>query len=294
MPALLLKPLHILLLVPPLLAAQFITSTFPTGSAAQVNSVTPPKTAADLSDHCPHTTLQTAKAISINEDADIILDDGRRLKIANIFFPRTGANSPLPEETIRFLRRNLAQKTIKYIAAAKTDRYQRTPAHIITQSDNNPQTKWFQPKIIQAGLGLFMPEPFKEKHNPYCDNDDLKQILRHYDQENMRKQNHSPLIPVYKPDNDILWEMEGNFIFVEGALLKTHSSDKKIFLNFGTQWKSDFTAVISSNAEGAIQKHFKSISNLEGKQLRLRGFLDLYNGPSMRIDHPLQMELLSE
>lgn len=257
------------------------------------SAVSAEEPADDLISHCPDTKRHSATAQSVSEDADIILEDGRRLKLANIFLPRANANAPLPAKTIRFLRHTLSKKPIQFIPAAKADRYKRIPAHIITTHETGTQ-HWLQPALIKNRLGVFMPEPFKEKHNAYCDNDRLKQVLRRVDQRVMLDQNQSPPINVYQANNDALWQMEGDFALVEGVVLRTHISDKTIFLNFGADWKSDFTALIAIKNKGSLQEHFKSISNLEGKRLRLRGYLDLFNGPSMRIDHPLQMELLGE
>ena len=287
MKALFLKPLPILLLVPAFLIAHITTKTFAQNAADSI------ETKSALKDHCPKVKPQTVKVISISHDADLILEDGQQLTLANIFFPRTSPNAGLPKKTLQFLEDHLAHKTITYLASAKTDRYQRTPAHIITNSGESVQN-WFQLLIIKSGIGLFMPQPLKASHNFYCDSDDLKQILQYHDQQNMAQKNRYQLTPVYHSNSKVLWQRKGNFAIVEGAVLKTHISKNTIFLNFGSDWKSDFTAVISADNKPSLQKHFKSISNLEGKRLRLRGFLDLYNRPSMRIDHPLQIEMLHE
>ncbi|MEP2943102.1 MAG: hypothetical protein ABJM86_05940 [Hyphomicrobiales bacterium] len=251
------------------------------------------ETASDLIDHCHNARVQTAKAISISQDAEVVLDDGRHLKFADIFFPRTSTDNQIPKETIQFLKSHLASKTITFLASQKPDRYRRIPAQIIVNNVDGSK-KWSQSHIIKSGKGLFMPEPQKKPRKDYCDSDDLKQALQQHEKQNTSHKNKHPLAPLYASHNKVLWQLEGDFAIIEGVVLKTHSSKNNIFLNFGDEWKSDFTAVISGDSKGSLQKHFKSVSNLMGKRLKLRGFIDIYNGPSMRIDHPLQIEMLHE
>lgn len=142
-------------------------------------------------------------------------------------------------------------------------------------------------------MGVFMPEPLAKKHSTYCNSNTLKQLLQSRSHQSTSDQD-TKLVPIYAADNKALWELEGHFVIVEGVVLRTHMTEKNIFLNFGTEWKSDFTAVVSIDSQISLQKHFKSFSDFEGKRLQLRGFLDLYNGPSMQLDHPLQVELLNE
>lgn len=280
------KPINNFLIILAVLTTQPITNTLAQDTKKALALPT------EIATYCPDKNLQTVKAISVSEEADIIIEDGRQLRFANIFFPNAATNNKPSQKIISFLRRHLSSKTITFLQSSNPDRYERIPAHIITTTQNGSQ-KWFQTQIIKAGMGLFMPEPLAKKYNAYCDSNALKQLLQSSSHQNTSDQDIA-LVPVYAADNKALWELEGHFVIVEGVVLRTHMSEKNIFLNFGTEWKSDFTAVVSADSKVSLHKHFKSFTDFEGKRLQVRGFLDLYNGPSMRLDHPLQVELLNE
>jgi len=248
----------------------------------------------ELQQYCPHTKIETAHVSAVSREAEIVLDNGRRLRFADIFFPRGAKNNHVAPKTLQFLQNRLTGQSITYLQSAQADRYRRIPAYIVIDNEEN---LWLQPEILRAEIGFFMPEPLNRTASPdFCDSYFLKRILQRHDHSarGLSRRDRPHLVPIYAPDSKILWQMEGNFVIIEGIVVKTYTSGKRIFWNFGDDWKIDFTAFLSTDNQTSFEKHFKPLSPIEGKQLRMRGFLDLKNGPSMRIDHPLQVELLSE
>lgn len=84
----------------------------------------------------------------------------------------------------------------------------------------------------------------------------------------------------------------GSVATLEGVVLKVTKTDKVIYLNFGRDYKKDFTVVIfkqdlpSFIAEGINPVSFK------GKTLRVFGKIKEYNGPEIICRHPSQIEIL--
>jgi len=64
------------------------------------------------------------------------------------------------------------------------------------------------------------------------------------------------------------------------------------YINFGDDWKRDFTVAISSK----YKVNFKGLDwkflSLENKWIRIRGQLRTYNGPYMELYFPEQIEFL--
>ena len=77
---------------------------------------------------------------------------------------------------------------------------------------------------------------------------------------------------------------------VTGAPVAIARRRNFLFLNFGDDWKQDFTAAIARRD----LKAFRSIEldALAGRQLRLRGYIRWWNGPFMELTDPGQIELL--
>jgi micrococcal nuclease len=83
----------------------------------------------------------------------------------------------------------------------------------------------------------------------------------------------------------------GKFIIVSGIVNNTYISKKNTYINFGKDWKTDFTVQL----ENKILKRFPEFSaeKLKGKKISVRGWLEDYNGPFMKIYHPVNIQIIS-
>ena len=85
-----------------------------------------------------------------------------------------------------------------------------------------------------------------------------------------------------------------SFQLVEGRVLKAARVGRNGFLNFGMDWRSDFTISVGSAARRMLAKKGYEFSGLEGRLIRVRGWLKLRNGPMIVLTHPEQIEVLEE
>lgn len=80
---------------------------------------------------------------------------------------------------------------------------------------------------------------------------------------------------------------------VEGVVVGIYKSAKCVFLNFGQDYRSDFTVVIFNNALGAFSKEgIDPESFYEGKEIRVTGKIREYNGPEIIVNSPYEIEVL--
>jgi len=84
-----------------------------------------------------------------------------------------------------------------------------------------------------------------------------------------------------------------SFQLVEGRVRKVAKVAKRIFLNFGEDWKRDFTIAIPPVAVRLFTKAKIDLSALEGQKIRVRGWIELRNGPLIEVTHPGQIEMLN-
>lgn len=84
----------------------------------------------------------------------------------------------------------------------------------------------------------------------------------------------------------------GTFQLVEGTVLAADRVGGRFYLNFGTDWRSDFTVAILSSDLPAFRKAGLDPASLAGRRLRVRGRVYLLNGPAIDATHPEQIELL--
>jgi len=85
----------------------------------------------------------------------------------------------------------------------------------------------------------------------------------------------------------------GAYHLVEGAVMRAARTRSRFYLNFGEDYKTDFTA----GARNALYRMWAAggfdMVALEGVRLRVRGFVENINGPSIDLKHNRQIEILN-
>ena len=87
--------------------------------------------------------------------------------------------------------------------------------------------------------------------------------------------------------------LAGHYELVEGRVLKAEKSGGRVYLNFGRYFKEDFTAVIDARALRLFADEQLDPLKLGGALARVRGWIDLKDGPQIEITHPEQIEVLA-
>lgn len=85
----------------------------------------------------------------------------------------------------------------------------------------------------------------------------------------------------------------GTFQLVTGRVLKAARVKSTIYLNFGEDWRSDFTITLKTGARRMFAKAGVDPLALEGRMVRVRGWLKKFNGPMIDATHPEQIEVIS-
>jgi hypothetical protein len=100
-------------------------------------------------------------------------------------------------------------------------------------------------------------------------------------------------------DPKALLVLVGTYQVVAGEVLEVAHKKKRIYLNFGKDWKSDFTVTVAPSDVRLFDSSMfggdgKQKIGIVGKRVRVRGFLSRYNGPSMDVTSPDQIEILGK
>lgn len=82
------------------------------------------------------------------------------------------------------------------------------------------------------------------------------------------------------------------FAVVEGAVQSISMINNETYLNFGPDWKTDFTLGISSPLRQKLARNNIDLTKMQGQHLRVRGWLRFYNGPYIELEDPVQLETL--
>ena len=85
----------------------------------------------------------------------------------------------------------------------------------------------------------------------------------------------------------------GHFALVEGKVLSVRESGATIYVNFGRRWTRDFTVGHSAAlAPRTFAAAGIELKQLEGRRIRVRGWIERRGGPIIEAETPEQIELL--
>ena len=82
------------------------------------------------------------------------------------------------------------------------------------------------------------------------------------------------------------------FQIVEGKVLDAARVKGRVYLNFGPDWRTDFTISLSAKARRLFKGAGLDPLTLKGRRVRVRGWIKRFNGPLIDASHPEQIEVL--
>lgn len=87
-------------------------------------------------------------------------------------------------------------------------------------------------------------------------------------------------------------ELVDSFQLVEGRIADAAVVRDRAYLNFGSDWDSDLTAVLQPETVDLFLDEGVDPAGLGGRLVRIRGWVELYKGPMIEITYPEQIEVL--
>tara|TARA_B100001989_G_scaffold251376_1_gene230459 strand:+ start:1203 stop:2150 length:948 start_codon:yes stop_codon:yes gene_type:complete len=216
------------------------------------------------------------------------LRDGRILFLSGLDFPDLDYYEPGPLSVmaLKILRDMLeGQKVLIYQAKQDEGRINRMGHHVAHVVVYNKDL-WVQGVLLRLGLA---------RVRTTASNYDLAEHMYLY--ENQARAEKSGLwkvraYDILSPDNAHLFT--GGFAIVEGTILKIGNRQGQLYLNFGHNWRKDFTVAIPREHKKTFIQAGLNPQNLGGQKIRVRGWLRSYNGPYIEIDHPECLEFIKE
>lgn len=227
-------------------------------------------------------------------DAETLrLDDGSDVRLIGALAPRAsdaGADRgawPAEQNAIRALSDMILGKSVKLAyRGRRADRYGRHLAHLFVMFGG--QETWVQGELLAAGAARMYGLPGSVACGP--------EMLAH---ETLARSARRGLwsSAIYRPKPAhlvaLLMSKRSRFEIVEGVVATVSRTKSGVYLNFGSDWKSDFTARIAKDVLSANPDLNRSLAGIEGKTIAVRGWIERRNGPMIDIRDPAQFELRS-
>lgn len=99
-----------------------------------------------------------------------------------------------------------------------------------------------------------------------------------------------PFYAVRGPDPAGLTADTGTFQIVEGRVADAARVRGRVYLNFGEDYRTDFTVAIAPDVARLFAAAKRDPLALKGRAVRVRGYIRDFNGPSIDLTHPEQLE----
>ncbi|MBX3491845.1 MAG: thermonuclease family protein [Parvibaculum sp.] len=258
--------------------------------------------AADLP--CAPDEGGAARAIEIVDGDTLVLGDGRQVRFTGIQAPKLPLGRanfeawPLAEEARSALAALALDKpvTLRH-GGRREDRHGRVLAHVFAAgTDGKPV--WLQHEMLRRGWARV----YTFRDNRACA-DQLLAAER--EAREARRGIWADAFYAIRDAADVaaLERLHGRFELVEGEIVSAAVVRGRIYLNFGDDWRSDFTVTVAPRDArlflndpvwGTYFGEAAEQSALAGRRVRVRGWLGRYNGPEITLTHPEQIELLDD
>lgn len=228
-----------------------------------------------------------AKVTAVVDGDTVTLDDGRRVRLVGIQAPMLGlgranfADWPLSGEAKAHLESLVLGKEVMLrLAPQAMDRHGRVLAHLVRVADG----VWAQGAMLTAGLARVYTFP---------DNRVLATEMLALERLARADQTGLWGLPYYALRNadNVRYDAD-TFQIVEGRVMDAQRIKKRVYLNFGADWRTDFTIKIATRDEKTFAKSGVDLLQLKGQRVRVRGWVKAENGPMIVLDHPERLEIL--
>lgn len=227
---------------------------------------------------------------AVPDGSTLILQTGDMVRLVGVQAPKLGLGRadmddwPFAEAARDHLAERVLGKSVQlWQAGAKRDRHNRFLAHVV-----DDHGVWLQADLVEHGLARVYSFP----DNRAC-------IETLYEHENAARSSRlgiwsHPMFKIYAADRpQSLNGLDGELVLVEGRVLRADKAGSRIYLNFGRVWREDFTLVVGRAAQKLFKEEGRDPLVLENALIRVRGWLETYDGPRVEITHPEQIEVLA-
>ncbi|MCF3628470.1 thermonuclease family protein [Thalassospiraceae bacterium LMO-SO8] len=191
---------------------------------------------------------------------------------------------PLAKESKAALEAVLMNQPVQlFYGNARMDRHGRLLAHLIGQNGI-----WAQGEMLTRGMARVYTFP-----------DNRERAAEMYRLEAAARAAGRgiwahPFYAVRAADPAALAGDIDTFQIVEGRVIDAADVRGVIYLNFGDNWRTDFTVRIGRKAARLFKRAGLGPDAYQGREVRVRGWLKTWNGPMIEASHPEQIEVLAK
>ena len=253
-----------------------------------------PAEGASADETCSLEAGPTRTVVRVIDSETVVLDDNSEVRLIGALAPRSpdmrpDAESWPPEErATAALRALVLGRSVELaFSGRRTDRYGRLMAHLFLDEDG--ERVWVQGRLLSSGnaraYGLI--DSFT------C----LRELLAHERAARDARlgiwsdASYAPRA-AWRPR--ALLRLRNTYQIVTGRIAHVAPTKARTYLNFGEDWRSDFTAGVEAKLLRAHPELVQRLKDMEGRRVEVRGWIEYRNGPYIAVEDPLQIEVIEE
>jgi endonuclease YncB( thermonuclease family) len=244
-------------------------------------------------------TVILGKVVQVMDGDTLRLSSGYTVRLLDINTPELPhegrAGQPLAPEATAALKAMVLGQTVQVQVGARVyDAYDRVLGHVFLAK--NVPNRWVNGGMVASGLAHVYTFPDNRVYGP--------ELLALEDTARAQK------VGLWaRPE----WQVRdaavccaerdiGHFVVVQGKVQRVARVNERTYLNFGTDWRTDFSVAIDRKQE----KFFKSkgkkkpgepafnFNDYLGQTVRVRGIATPVNGTLIKITHPEQLQRITQ
>ena len=228
---------------------------------------------------------------SVREVVDgdtLVLEDGTVVRLVGIQVPKLALGrpgfvaQPLAQEARAALEGLVAGRRVRLsYGGAPIDRHGRALAHLHDESG-----VWIQGALLRRGLARVYS---------FRDNRALVTDMLALEAGARSRRLGIWALPYYQVRTiDEAPRYVGSFQIVEGRVRSAAMVRGRVYLNFGDDWRTDFTITVAPRDRRLFALSQADLAGFAERRVRVRGWLKSFNGPMIEATHPEQIEVIDE
>jgi len=228
----------------------------------------------------------TAQVVAVVDGDTVFLDDGRQVRLVGIQAPKLPLGRPgfekwpLADEAKSALEDLVLDRRVSLgFGGRSIDRHDRLLAHLFTEDGT-----WVQGALLTSGFARVYSFP---------DNRALVREMLVQERASREADRGIWSHPYYGVLDPVASARHlDQYALVEGRVMDVAVVRGRTFLNYGSDWRSDFTVSIAARDWRRFEDSGISAEDYLGRRIRVRGWLKSRNGPMIDVTHPEQIEVL--
>ena len=238
--------------------------------------------AASIADCAGAVEIADAPIARVERTNDVlVLRDGRAVHLEGIRFPHANQDRApgfVADQAFDAVTALVKGHDVTVTAVVpKEDRYDRVRGQVFGDD-------WVQRALLQAGMARVDIAP---------DRTECAADLYAAEGEARAASRGMWAVPAYAVRTpETLGADTGTFQIVQGTVVSADVKDGRAYLDFGADYKTDFTVTVSPQDMANFRNQSVDPRLYAGKTIRVRGIVQQLNGPEIEIANPEQVEVL--